>query len=743
MLRLASMFLLSVCLMAWPTCLCSQDLRKPFTVADSIGTTNVLYPETNDPVLISPNGKKFLVVLEWGDLARNGSWVELLLGSTRSIEAASRAHEVARLFSKSTARASDLVKNVRWLADNKRITFLWDDGRKSARIVSVNTDTRRIDTLVQHSTPIVKYDISQDGQTIIFLAECPRNTLRDAELERSGFAVSNQPLRSILRGDFDGWTSGSHYETFVVSRSGKQPRRIREPSRVWSTPPELLQLSPNGQYALLVRPAGEIPQTWDAYTGHVFKDIYLPPAREHPTAPNYIRQYFVVDITKGIVRPLWDAPQNPLGDIVWSPDSRRVVIGPTFLPVLQADDAGLSGNAVAEVDVVSGHFDCLPLPRTRGLHYRPFRWSDDGILEVAGESEGSTKGNSLFKKVNGEWNQLDDERRDTRSRSGARIELRQDSNTPPALYAVNDNGNERLIRELNPGLRKEVTLGHVEPVHWSGGDGRSWTGLLYYPVRYQSGRTYPLVLQTHGYSTQEFSPDGSFTTVFAAQELANRDIAVLQIGGPDSGMEEIAATPSEARVFLSGFEGAIDHFVELGLAKPGKIGIIGFSRTGWLVEYMLTHSSVPLAAAEVADNIDGSYFQYVMDSDQNRVFDEKGNGSRPFESGLEAWALVAPGFNAGRIHTPLRMEVDSGPIDEILSAWEMFSNLRYLRRPVELFVIPDIQHGVHILQNPRQRLASQGGTVDWFCFWLKDEEDPDPAKSAQYTRWHELSNLNR
>jgi hypothetical protein len=89
------------------------------------------------------------------------------------------------------------------------------------------------------------------------------------------------------------------------------------------------------------------------------------------------------------------------------------------------------------------------------------------------------------------------------------------------------------------------------------------------------------------------------------------------------------------------------------------------------------------------------------------------------------------------------MEVDSGPIDEILSAWEMFSNLRYLRKPVELVVIPDIQHGVHILQNPRQRLASQGGTVDWFCFWLKDEEDPDPAKSAQYARWHELRNLNR
>jgi hypothetical protein len=89
------------------------------------------------------------------------------------------------------------------------------------------------------------------------------------------------------------------------------------------------------------------------------------------------------------------------------------------------------------------------------------------------------------------------------------------------------------------------------------------------------------------------------------------------------------------------------------------------------------------------------------------------------------------------------MELDSGPISEVLDHWEIFSNLRYLRSPVELFVIPDIEHGVHILQNPAQRLASQGGTVDWFSFWLKDEEDPDPAKTEQHKRWRELRKLQQ
>ncbi len=156
---------------------------------------------------------------------------------------------------------------------------------------------------------------------------------------------------------------------------------------------------------------------------------------------------------------------------------------------------------------------------------------------------------------------------------------------------------------------------------------------------------------------------------------------------------------------------------------------------------MLTHSHTELAAAEVADNMDGSYVQYILSNAAARGEFEGDNGARPFGDGLESWMDSAPGFNVDQIHTPLRMEIDSGPIDSVLGAWEIFSKLSYLKRPVELFVIPNIEHGVHILQNPSQRLASQNGTVDWFRFWLKNQEDSDPAKMAQYDRWRRLKKL--
>jgi len=47
----------------------------------------------------------------------------------------------------------------------------------------------------------------------------------------------------------------------------------------------------------------------------------------------------------------------------------------------------------------------------------------------------------------------------------------------------------------------------------------------------------------------------------------------------------------------------------------------------------------------------------------------------------------------------------------------------------------------HFPSNPAVRMASQGGSVDWFRFWLQDYEDPDPAKAEQYARWHELRKL--
>lgn len=61
-----------------------------------------------------------------------------------------------------------------------------------------------------------------------------------------------------------------------------------------------------------------------------------------------------------------------------------------------------------------------------------------------------------------------------------------------------------------------------------------------------------------------------------------------------------------------------------------------------------------------------------------------------------------------------------------------------MRKPVDLIYLPD---AVHIIVKPWEQKTAQEGLVDWFRFWLKGEEDPDPAKSDQYKRWRGLGKL--
>jgi hypothetical protein len=70
-----------------------------------------------------------------------------------------------------------------------------------------------------------------------------------------------------------------------------------------------------------------------------------------------------------------------------------------------------------------------------------------------------------------------------------------------------------------------------------------------------------------------------------------------------------------------------------------------------------------------------------------------------------------------------------------MSEWEIYASLEVQNKPVDMLYLP---LGQHVLQNPAERMASEQGDVDWFRFWLKGEEDPDPVKRIQYERWEKL-----
>ena len=96
------------------------------------------------------------------------------------------------------------------------------------------------------------------------------------------------------------------------------------------------------------------------------------------------------------------------------------------------------------------------------------------------------------------------------------------------------------------------------------------------------------------------------------------------------------------------------------------------------------------------------------------------------------WGTISITRNADGVRAPLLLNVADR---EMLDATHPYAALELAGRVVEMYVYPD-EH--HIKSGPAHRLAIYQRNIDWMNFWLRGDEDPDPAKASQYRRWRAL-----
>jgi hypothetical protein len=193
-------------------------------------------------------------------------------------------------------------------------------------------------------------------------------------------------------------------------------------------------------------------------------------------------------------------------------------------------------------------------------------------------------------------------------------------------------------------------------------------------------------------------------------------------------------------------ESAVRSLDQLQIIDPTRVGLIGFSRGGWYVEYALTHSHIPFRAATVTDNMQYSMGEYWYWRNEGMSRDLEGMyGGPPYGKSLTNWLDHSISFTVDRVHTPLLMEVmgygkDSEipdqPPDNLAVHDEVFVGLKRLGRPVEMYYYPNEQHQV---VHPMARVSSLQRNVDWFRFWLQGYKRKNPEDREQYTRWELLN----
>lgn len=720
--------------------LATQPLRRPVTVADSIEMTRVAGPTDvrdrytgavfSDFAVFSPDGSRFVVVVRRGNLDQNTMEYSMLLFASNAVFHNPMPRTLVT-FASSSYREG--IRDVKWLADNETILFLGERPSGTTQLYSVACTSGKIEQLTHELDNIVGYGVSADGTTVVFGKQLPSRDLYDASVLRNGLVVTTEPLQALISGRVD----SDCQQLFTIKSGGAEPKPTVTHGRVCQDPLELF-VSPDGRYVVVKTNVADVPGEWKQYEDPYLKRVLVIQLPEG--SRTLFDRYELIDLDAGASSTLLNSPIGFVGaEVLWAPDSKSVILTDVFLPLNVPEEQRKirrSSTATAEVSVpnrdvtvICDHDLAFPSwePSSRYLQLRPSRQPSDRLnIEY-------------FRKQGSRWKKAYPDARSIRYPL-PQVVVEQDLNTPPRIAAIDPRSRRKAtLLDLNPQFR-ELAFGKVEDVTWVGGAGRKVHGGLYLPPDYVPGHRYPLVIQTHGFDPHGFWTDGSFTTAFAAQPLAGKGIVVLQV--PDD--HQFLGTPQEAPRMMETYERAIDYLNGRGVIDRSRVGIIGFSRTCLYVKYMLTHSTYRLAAVTVADGVDSGYFQYLVyaTEERGRILTsdtDKLVGDPPFGNGLLLWLKHSPGFLLDKVRTPIRIEAHGGPDGGgVLGEWEWFAGLRRFGKPVELLYLPAAGH---VLDRPWERMASQQGDVDWFCFWLKGEQDPAPDKSQQYIRWREFKDL--
>src|SRR5208337_4609501 len=382
-----------------------------------------------------------------------------------------------------------------------------------------------------------------------------------------------------------------------------------------------------------------------------------------------VRQYLLLDIGEKKLQPLLDAPLsfNAMG-FAWVNEGQSLVVSGSYLPLDAADPETRKERArrafVAEVSLPEREY--LPIT-SRGLIVGEWNSATGRLFLKTPEGDTAIS----FGKRGPAWRETPDQE-NAETNTLPKVVLEENLNTPPRLYLVNVEQNRKtLLLDLNPQF-KELSFGKVEEIRWKATDGREMVGGLYLPPDYKAGTRYPLVIQTHGFDKDRFWIDGPFTSAFAAQPLAARGIAVLQVGRSAQPAQNtsVTGTPEEGPREMAAYEGAIDELDQREIIDRNRVGIIGFSRTAFRVGYTLTHSKYHFAAATLADGFEGGYVNYVLFQGVDSV---GVNGGLPSGPSLELWLKNSPGFNLDKVSAPVRIEEYA--YGSLLGGWEWFSGL--------------------------------------------------------------------
>ena len=643
---------------------------------------------------ISPDGKSVAMVIGRANLDEDHTDPELVL-----VDVASHG---MRVLSRKMGAGFP-----RWSPDGKTLAFLAADEKKNLQIWTLSISEGGDSEQLTHSpTSIEQIAWRPDGKALAFVAE-------DEDPEKKG------------RAKFD--------DAFEIGSNDFLARSKQMPAHIWlidlpadtatakKTEPKRLT---SGSWSLIISlPPGPpaSPLQWSP-DGKSIYFVKVPTPLSGDALPSTIQ---VLDVATGHYKPLTGAP-NLEGAPVVSPDGAQIAY------LRSQDGKEWNENDVLLAPAAGGEGKDI----TRKLDRNMARaiWMPDGKNLLVGGNDATTAalwlqpadGSAAQRLQTGDVTPIEPFWVDASVGSHGEIAFTGGTPSDPyELFLIDAaHGLPVQLTNLNAEIASRETA-KQETITWASMKGGPMSdGVVTYPIGYQAGKKYPLVLYIHGGPTSNSKQTWtSFSQLFAAQGW--------MVFEPNYRGSDNLGNAYQAAIWNDAGKGPGED-VMAGLAVLEKrggvdennIAVSGWSYGGFMTSWLLGHSTIWKAS------VDGAAVNDWLDmynlSDGNITTAENFGGS-PYTSAerMKAYRDQSPITYVSNVKTPTLVMCDVG--DYRVPITQSYSWFRALKdhNVVTQFIAFPI--GGHSPNDPLRREDMQRRWIQWLGRYLPFDAGAEAA----------------
>jgi dipeptidyl aminopeptidase/acylaminoacyl peptidase len=219
-----------------------------------------------------------------------------------------------------------------------------------------------------------------------------------------------------------------------------------------------------------------------------------------------------------------------------------------------------------------------------------------------------------------------------------------------------DGGTPKRVTGWYDSLATDYALPRQEKVTWKGADGVTIEGILFYPIGYETGKRYPLVVQLHGgpHESDKFGY-GAGVLVNYVPVLAAKGYAVLRPNYRGSSGYGDAFRRDVVHNYFNNMHldvmAGVDAVIENGVADPDRLAVMGLSAGGHLTNKLITFTNRFKAASSSAGAAD--WISFLGDTDARAIHAEWFGGF-PWQKNvpIEPFWNNSPLKDVSRVRTP-------------------------------------------------------------------------------------------